>query len=155
MPPEIDASGRLLAYEPSTRVTSEVLRGLNYANGVAVSADQSFVAAGRAFFGIDGASKPASTDSELERTATHRNFHAAFNAGEAQEEISSWGGLDFGIHLRVVCFVGLTAWCLGFVAPYKDEALLAFIVLSAVTAYSAFALCYYDALGAAWHRRTA
>ena len=52
---------------------------------------------------------------------------------------------------RVVCFVGLTAWCLGFVAPYKDEALLAFIVLSAVTAYSAFALCYYDALGAAWH----
>ena len=63
-----------------------------------IGADQAFVAAGRAFFGIDGASKPASTDSELERTATHRNFHAAFNAGEAQEEISSWGGLDFGIH---------------------------------------------------------
>ena len=95
--------------------------------------------------------RPDYQDSRKCETTANLTDDAAFNAGEAQEEISSWGGLDFGIHLRVVCFVGLTAWCLGFVAPYEDEALLAFIVLSAVTAYSAFALCYYDALGAAWH----
>lgn len=39
-----DASGRLLRYDPSTRKTTVVLDGLSYANGVALSADESFVA---------------------------------------------------------------------------------------------------------------
>jgi sugar lactone lactonase YvrE len=39
-----DATGRLLAYHPQTRRTTEVFGGLFYANGVAVAADQSFVA---------------------------------------------------------------------------------------------------------------
>ena len=36
--------GRLLVYDPATRKTAVVLKGLNFANGVAVSGDQSFVA---------------------------------------------------------------------------------------------------------------
>lgn len=39
-----DASGRLLSYDPHTRVTRELMRGLFFANGVAVSPDQTFVA---------------------------------------------------------------------------------------------------------------
>lgn len=39
-----DATGRLLAWDPKTHVTREVLGGLWYANGVAVAKDRSFVA---------------------------------------------------------------------------------------------------------------
>lgn len=40
---EHQPDGRLLAYEPKTQQTRVVLKGLYFANGVAVSADQSFV----------------------------------------------------------------------------------------------------------------
>lgn len=36
-------NGRLLAYDPKTKTTRMLLRGLSFANGVAVSPDQSFV----------------------------------------------------------------------------------------------------------------
>jgi sugar lactone lactonase YvrE len=36
--------GRLLVYDPATRKATTLLKGLNFANGVAVSPDQSFVA---------------------------------------------------------------------------------------------------------------
>ena len=39
-----DTTGRLLAYDPTTRQTRELMDGLFYANGVAVAPDQSFVA---------------------------------------------------------------------------------------------------------------
>lgn len=40
---EHQSTGRLLAYEPATKTTRLVLGGLSFANGVAVSPDQSFV----------------------------------------------------------------------------------------------------------------
>lgn len=40
---EHQSTGRLLAYEPSSKTTRLVLGGLSFANGVAVSPDQSFV----------------------------------------------------------------------------------------------------------------
>jgi sugar lactone lactonase YvrE len=40
---EHGSHGRLLAYEPSNRTTTVLLDGLSFANGVAVSPDQSFV----------------------------------------------------------------------------------------------------------------
>jgi sugar lactone lactonase YvrE len=40
---EHQANGRLLAYEPATKATRVVLRDLRFANGVAISPDQSFV----------------------------------------------------------------------------------------------------------------
>lgn len=39
-----DASGKLLKFDPRTRKTTTLVDGLNYANGVALSADESFVA---------------------------------------------------------------------------------------------------------------
>ena len=35
--------GRLLCYDPATRKATTLLRGLNFANGVAVSHDQTYV----------------------------------------------------------------------------------------------------------------
>ena len=40
---EHGANGRLLSYNPNTRTTTTLLRDLSFANGVAVSPDQSFV----------------------------------------------------------------------------------------------------------------
>ena len=40
---EHQPNGRLLAYEPATKTTRVVLRDLRFANGVAVSPDQTFV----------------------------------------------------------------------------------------------------------------
>ncbi len=40
---EHGANGRLLSYDPNTKTTTTLLKGLSFANGVAVSPDQSFV----------------------------------------------------------------------------------------------------------------
>ena len=77
---EHQATGRLLAYEPATRTTRLVLGGLSFANGVAVSPDQSFVLV-----------------NETGKYRIHRVWLNGTNAGKSEIFIDNLPGFPDGI----------------------------------------------------------
>lgn len=75
--PQGAKTGRLLKYDPATHTATVLVRGLWYANGVAVSKDQSFVAV------VVSSPKEGATPPPMQRTwharlraCTHACMHA-------------------------------------------------------------------------------
>ena len=77
---EHQSTGRLLAYEPATKTTRLVLGGLSFANGVAVSPDQSFVLV-----------------NETGKYRIHRVWLNGANAGKSEIFIDNLPGFPDGI----------------------------------------------------------
>jgi sugar lactone lactonase YvrE len=77
---EHQSTGRLLAYEPSTKTTRLVLGGLSFANGVAISPDQSFVLV-----------------NETGKYRIHRVWLSGANSGKSEIFIDNLPGFPDGI----------------------------------------------------------
>ncbi|HET6670928.1 MAG TPA: SMP-30/gluconolactonase/LRE family protein [Pyrinomonadaceae bacterium] len=77
---EHQSTGRLLAYDPATKTTRLVLGGLSFANGVAVSPDQSFVLV-----------------NETGKYRIHRVWLNGANAGKSEIFIDNLPGFPDGI----------------------------------------------------------
>ncbi|MDQ3474205.1 MAG: SMP-30/gluconolactonase/LRE family protein [Acidobacteriota bacterium] len=77
---EHQSTGRLLAYEPATKTTRLILGGLSFANGVAISPDQSFVLV-----------------NETGKYRIHRVWLNGANAGKSEIFIDNLPGFPDGI----------------------------------------------------------